>query len=84
MDRIAALPISGSISTQSIAVADVDGDGDLDMLLGNHDTPSHVLLNAGDGSFPTSTELPGGSEPTKSIATADVDGDGDLDVLLGN
>jgi len=43
-----------------------------------------VLLNAGDGTFPTSIELPGGSADTHSIAAADVDGDGDLDVLLGN
>ncbi|KOO53264.1 hypothetical protein Ctob_016414, partial [Chrysochromulina tobinii] len=70
--------------TNSIAAADVDGDGDLDVLLGNLDTPSRVLLNAGGGSFPTSIELPGGSAPTSSIVAADVDGDGDLDVLLGN
>jgi hypothetical protein len=62
----------------------VDGDGDLDVLLGNHNTPSLVLLNTGNGSFPTSIELPSGSVPTRSIAAADVDGDGDLDVLLGN
>eukprot|EP00900_Chrysochromulina_parva_P011546 jgi/Chrpa1/20392/Chrysochromulina_OHIO_Genome00025999-RA len=68
----------------SIAAADVDGDGDLDVLLGNYGSPSRVLLNAGDGTFPTSIVLPGGSADTLSIAAADVDGDGDLDVLLGN
>ena len=61
----------------------MDGDGDLDVLLGNYDSASRVLLNAGDGTFPTSIELPGGSVGTRSIAAADVDGDGDLDVLLG-
>ncbi|KOO33881.1 calcium binding hemolysin, partial [Chrysochromulina tobinii] len=70
--------------TRSIAAADVDGDGDLDVLLGNYASPSRVLLNAGNGSFPTSIALPGGSALTYSIAAADVDGDGDLDVLLGN
>ena len=81
-----------SASTRSIAAADVDGDGDLDVLLGHYNSPSQVLLNAGDGTFPTSTVLPGGSDTrqtsgsatwTQSIAAADVDGDGDLDVLLG-
>ena len=50
----------------SIAAADVDGDGNLDVLLGNHDVllgndgcPSRVLLNVGDGTFPTSITLPG-------------------------
>ena len=62
----------------------MDGDGDLDVLLGNNGSPSRVLLNAGDGTFPTSIELPGGRAITMSIAAADVDGDGDLDVLLGN
>ncbi|KOO33148.1 protein kinase [Chrysochromulina tobinii] len=74
----------GDAPTSSIAAADVDGDGDLDVLLGNDGSPSRVLLNAGDGTFPTSIELPGGSTSTLSIAAADVDGDGDLDVLLGN
>ena len=66
---------SASTYTQSIAAADVDGDGDLDVLLGNLNGPSRVLLNAGDGTFPTSITLPGGSADTRSIAVADVDGD---------
>jgi hypothetical protein len=53
------------------------GDGDLDDC-----SPSRVLLNAGDGTFPTSIELPGTS--AYSIAAADMDGDGMLDVLLWN
>ena len=54
----------GSAYTASIAAADVDGDGDLDVLLGNSGSPSRVLLNAGDGTFPSSIELPGGSAIT--------------------
>ena len=71
----------------SIAAAEVDGDGNLDVLLGNLDVllgndGSRVLLNAGNGTFPTSITLPRGSAITGSIAAADVDGD--LDVLLEN
>ncbi|KOO34597.1 mastigoneme-like protein [Chrysochromulina tobinii] len=80
-----SIDLPGGIGdTNSIAAADVDGDGDLDLLLGNSGTPSRVLLNAGDGSFTTSITLPGGAVDTRSIAAADVDGDGDLDLLLGN
>ena len=57
----------------------MDGDGDLDVLLGN-DGSSRVLLYVGSGTFPTSIELPGGSAYTSS-ADVDVDGDSDLDVL---
>jgi hypothetical protein len=73
----------GGANTTSIAVADMDGDGDLDVLLGNYGSPSRVLLNAAhDGTFPTSIALlGGGSAGTYSIAAADVDGEGDLDVL---
>ena len=81
--RSQALLPGGSMYTRSIAAADVDGDGDLDVLLGNDGSPSRVLLNAGNGTFPTSIELPGAGAYTTSIAAADVDGDGDLDVLLG-
>ena len=81
--RNVALP-APLADTSSIAAADVDGDGDLDVLLGNAGSPSRVLLNAGGGTFPTSITLPGGSAETESIAAADLDGDGDLDVLLGN
>ena len=52
------------------------------MLLGNDGSPSRVLLNTGDGTFPTSITLPRGSVITGSIAAADLDGD--LDVLLAN
>ena len=87
MDSSSAL-LTGELvdtaDTYSIAAADVDGDGDLDVLLGNYGSPSLVLLNAGDGTLLKSIELPGGSAITNSIAAADLDSDGDLDVLLGN
>jgi hypothetical protein len=60
----------------SIAAADVDGDDNFDVLLGNDGSPSR----AGDGTFPTSITLPRGSVITGSIAAADLEGD--LDVLL--
>ena len=77
-DGFAVVPPDRTAITHSIAAADVDGDGDLDVLLGN-DGSFRVLLNVGDGTFPTSTELPGGGASTNSIAAADVNGDGDLD-----
>ena len=40
----------GSASKQSVALGDVDGDERLDVLVGNRDGPSKLLLQLGDGS----------------------------------
>jgi len=72
--------------THALALADVDRDGDLDVLLGNLRQQSRLLLNDGSATFTdvTTTHLPAASDPTTSLAFGDVDGDGDLDLVLGN
>ncbi|MGH7150706.1 MAG: FG-GAP repeat domain-containing protein, partial [Planctomycetota bacterium] len=70
--------------TLAVALADVEGDGDLDAFTGNHGQ-SRQLLNAGSGAFAdaTATDLPPLSESTLAVAVGDLDGDGDLDVYTG-
>ena len=61
-------------------LADIDGDGDLDLLVVGDVT--RLFLNDGLG---THTEAPGmlpSSEGAARMATGDVDGDGDTDVVL--
>jgi len=72
--------------TRAIALGDVDGDGDLDALVGNHLQQSRLYLNGGTGVFTdvTATSLPTLLDATRAIALGDVDGDGDLDALVGN
>jgi hypothetical protein len=76
----------GSQITVSIALGDIDGDGLLDAVAGNYNTPNQLLINSGDGTFSDSTTvtLPGGSQNTVSIALGDVNGDGLIDVVIGN
>ncbi len=72
-------------TTRSIALGDLDGDGDLDAFLGTYGQ-DRLLVNDGTGVFAdiTSTNLPALSGQTSAVALGDVDGDGDLDAFLGN
>jgi hypothetical protein len=79
----AAIP--GEYGTQSIAVADVNGDGFIDIIVGNAGDPNQVLLNRGNATFEEKVNaLPSDDYDTFSIAVADVDGDGYPDLLVGN
>ena len=72
--------------TQDIALIDIDGDGDLDMLVANERPPSRLLLNDGRGRFADASrrlELKVPME-TREAHVFDANGDGRLDILLLN
>jgi len=69
---------------QSVAIADVNGDGMPDLVTTN--SSSHnvsVLLGRGDGTFETHTTFAVGSDPS-SVAVADINGDGIPDLVTAN
>lgn len=73
-------------ATQSIKLGDVDGDGDLDLLIGNEIPPNRLLINDGKGVFQeksSSLDLPVPLH-TREVLLFDVDGDGDLDIVFAN
>jgi tetratricopeptide (TPR) repeat protein len=61
--------------------ADIEADGDLDIILGSTQGPSIVLRNNGDGTFTDTRPFDGVSGLT-DFAWADLDADGDPDAAL--
>ena len=75
--------------TKAVKLADMDGDGDLDIVVGNEAAdPGRVLVNDGRANFTPggqfTTRFTYGIEDTRALAIGDMDADGDLDVIGGN
>jgi len=69
--------------TASVAWADADNDGDLDLAVGNwNDGQNYLYVNNGDGTFTPRAAF--GARDTNTIAWGDYDNDGDLDLAVGN
>ncbi|GGE97198.1 hypothetical protein GCM10011383_04930 [Hymenobacter cavernae] len=80
----AATSVPTGSGAYGVAAADIDGDGDADMLVANYSAGNvSVRLNDGSGNFSGTTTLTTGGGANKPVA-ADIDGDGDVDLLVGN
>jgi FG-GAP-like repeat/FG-GAP repeat len=94
LEVIAVLPGNGSgifqspvftrvdtISGASLAAADLNKDGKLDLVVGDSDGNFVVLLGKGDGTFEPEVDYPGGGA---SPVLADFNQDGNLDIAVAN
>ncbi|MEO0538560.1 MAG: VCBS domain-containing protein [Cyanobacteria bacterium P01_A01_bin.123] len=72
-------------------LADIDGDGDFDALVGERDGSLYYFENTGSATNPVYEQQTGADNPFNGIEVgfrseptlADIDGDGDLDALVG-
>ncbi|UKJ76048.1 Ig-like domain-containing protein [Azospirillum brasilense] len=82
--------LSNFIPLASPSIADLDGDGDLDILVGSQGGDTLFYRNVGTATAPSFTLVGtnpfglGNSGAQASPTMVDIDGDGDLDVLVGN
>jgi hypothetical protein len=76
---------SGGVFARSIAVADLNRDGKLDVVVANGDSNTvGVLLGNGDGTLRPAVTYPSGGLSPRSVAVADVNGDGKPDLVVAN
>jgi len=76
---------SGGGNAESVAVADVNGDGKPDIVVANEGSSTvGVLLGNGDGTFQSAVIFGSGGNYPVSIALADVNGNGNPDLVVAN
>jgi hypothetical protein len=85
---------SGGFGDASVAVADVNGDGNPDLVVGNCSSSSGscnpaggnvgVLLGNGDGTFRTAVTYGSGGNAPFAVAVGDVNGDSKPDIVAAN
>jgi hypothetical protein len=93
-DPFASNPLAGapSVLRAAPALADLDADGDLDLLAGEESGAFRYFRNTGTATAPAYLELTGTANPANGLsvssnfsqpALGDLDGDGDLDLVAG-
>jgi hypothetical protein len=71
-----------AVRNAGIGLGDLDGDGDLDLVLSDYMESNQIWLNDGGGQFADSGFKFGKDQFYRHIHLVDLDGDSDLDIFL--
>ena len=74
----------GPDRSYAVPLADLDKDGDLDLVTGNDRDPSVIFLNDAQGHFQQSGALIPFPQPTRNATLADLNGDQHIDIVIAN
>ena len=72
-------------NSRAIAAGDVDGDGDVDLIVANAGQ-NRLYLNDGTGAYAdaTASNMPVDSDSSTAVVVGDVNGDNHIDIIFGN
>ena len=73
---------SERLTSYAAELSDFDGDGDLDIAVGNDKAPNYIFINDGNGNFIKSNTFGRPYSNTRNITLDDIDNDGDIDILI--
>ncbi|WP_291617741.1 FG-GAP-like repeat-containing protein [Bradyrhizobium sp.] len=81
----AAVNYASGTYPQAVTIADINGDGKLDLLTSDYTVNViGVLLGNGNGTFQNYGTLSAGDRPATPVVVADFDNDGAVDIAVGN